>query len=255
MFHPIRRHLTFERAVGQIAEAIANGSLRSGQPLPGERALAAEMDVSRRTIREAIKTLAEAGIVEVVPGPGGGMSVRSEMVPTDLTFHVETHITELSDVLEARRLIEPRVAQLAGIYAEREDFEELERIAMLQREHAVDRERYLTLESRFHLTMARVARNTVLYDTMKNIFGRAIIAFDLGLETGPAGTAYPLDIHQRTLDALRTRDPDAIEEIMDEHLSYSEDAWEAQGGRLRFRALPEILMRGGARPRVAERRP
>ena len=205
MFHPIRRHLTFERAVGQIAEAIANGTLRSGQPLPGERALAAEMDVSRRTIREAIKTLAEAGIVEVVPGPGGGMSVRSEMVPTDLTFHVETHITELSDVLEARRLIEPRVAQLAGIYAEREDFEELERIAMLQREHAVDRERYLTLESRFHLTLARVARNTVLYDTMKNIFGRAIIAFDLGLETGPAGTALPA--RHPPADPGRTQNP------------------------------------------------
>jgi DNA-binding FadR family transcriptional regulator len=255
LFRPIRRPLTFERAVGQIAEAIANGTLRSGQSLPGERALAAEMDVSRRTIREAIKTLAEAGIVEVVPGPGGGMFVRSEIVPADLTFHVETHISELSDVLEARRLIEPRVAQLAGVYAEREDFEELERIAALQREHVGDREGYLALESRFHLTLARVARNTVLYDVMKNIFGRAMVAFDLGLQTGAAGTAYPLDIHQRTLDALRTRDPDAIEEIMDEHLRYSEDAWEALGGRLRFRARPTILMRDGRRAAVAERQP
>jgi GntR family transcriptional repressor for pyruvate dehydrogenase complex len=242
MFRPIRRHLTFQQAVNQIAEAVANGTLRPGQPLPGERMLAAEMDVSRRTIREAIKILAEAGIVEVVAGPGGGMFVRSEIVPADLTFHVETHVSEVSDVLEARRLIEPRVAQLAGVYAEREDFEELDRIAKLQRESAHDREHYLALEVRFHLTLARVTRNRVLYETMKNIFGRAMIAFDMGLQTGP-GTEYPLDIHQRTIDALRTRDPDAVEAIMDEHLRYSEDAWEAQGGRLRFRALPTILMR------------
>ena len=52
--------------MAQIAEGIANGMLRAGQALPGERVLAAEMDVSRRTIRDAIRVLAGAGIVEVV---------------------------------------------------------------------------------------------------------------------------------------------------------------------------------------------
>jgi GntR family transcriptional repressor for pyruvate dehydrogenase complex len=243
LFRPIRPHRTFEQAVAQIADAITNGSLRPGETLPGERALAAAMDVSRRTIREAVKVLADAGVVEVMRGPGGGTYVRSEIVPADLTFHVETHVSELSDVLEARRLIEPRVAQLAGVYAELEDFEELDRIAAFQREHASDRERYLALESRFHLTVARVARNSVLYETMKNLFGRVLIAADLAFDTGSEGAAIPLDIHQRTLEALRTRDPDVIEAAMDEHLRYLEDAWEARGGRLRFRALPTILMR------------
>jgi GntR family transcriptional repressor for pyruvate dehydrogenase complex len=250
-FRPIRPHRTFEHAIAQIAEAISNGTLRPGQALPGERVLAAEMDVSRRTIREAVKVLADAGIIEVVPGPGGGTFVRSEMVPADLTFHVETHASEISDVLEARRVIEPRVAQLAGVYAEREDFEELQRIAMLQRDHADDREHYLALESRFHLTVARVSRNAVLYDTMKNLFGRVLIAADLAFEVGPAGAAVPLDIHERTLEALRTRDPEVIDEVMDEHLRFLEDAWEALGGRLRFRALPTMLMRDGARSGLA----
>jgi GntR family transcriptional repressor for pyruvate dehydrogenase complex len=255
LFRPIRPHRTFEQAVIQIAEAIANGTLRPGSALPGERTLAAEMDVSRRTIREAMKVLAEAGIVDVVPGPGGGTTVLTEMVPADLTFRVETHVAELSDVLEARRLIEPRVAQLAGVYAEREDFNELERIAMLQHEQTNDRERYLALESRFHLTLARITRNAVLYDTMKTLFGRVLIAADLALRLGPAETEYPLDIHQRTMEALKTRDPDAIDEIMNEHLRFLEDAWEAQGGRLRFRALPTFLMRDGAPERIGHARP
>jgi GntR family transcriptional regulator, transcriptional repressor for pyruvate dehydrogenase complex len=248
IFRPIRPHRTFEQAIAQIAEAITNGTLQPGEALPGERALAAAMDVSRRTIREAMKVLAEAGVIEVVPGPGGGTFVRSEIVPADLTFHVETHVSELSDVLEVRRLVEPRVAQLAGVYAEREDFEELERIVALQRESATDRERYLALESRFHLTMARIARNSVLYEMMKNLFGRVLVLADLAFDADAASARMPLDIHQQTLEALRTRDPVVIEDVMDVHLHYLEDMWVARGGRLRFRALPTILMRDGDRP-------
>jgi len=241
-FRPIRPHRSFEQAVAQIAEVIASGTLRPGDALPGERTLASEMDVSRRTIREAMKVLVEAGIVEVVPGPGGGAYVRSELVPADLTYHVETHVSQLSDVLEARRLIEPRVVQLAGVYAEREDFDELKRIAKLQREYADDRERYLALESRFHLTLARTSRNAILYETMRHLFGRVMIAGDIAFQTGTRAE-IPLDIHERTIEAVMTRDPETIDVIMDEHLRFLEDSWEAQGGRLRFRALPTILMR------------
>ena len=247
-FRPIRTQRTFEQAVTQITEAIVTGSLKLGQTLPGERSLAAAMDVSRRTIRDAIEVLAKAGIVEVVAGAGGGTYVRSEIVPAELTFQVETHVTEISDVLETRRLIEPRVAQLAGVYAEREDFEALDRITSLQREHSSDRERYLALESRFHLTMARAARNAVLYGVMKDLFGRVMIAADLAFRVGPATAQAPIDIHARTVEALRTRDPDVIHEVMDAHLRFLEEDWEAQGGRLRFRALPTFLMRDGSAP-------
>jgi GntR family transcriptional repressor for pyruvate dehydrogenase complex len=239
LFRPIRLNRTFQEAVAQIADAIVSGRLLPGQALPGERALAGEMDVSRRTIREAIKVLAEAGVVGVVSGPGGGMFVQSAMVPADLTFRTDALLSEMSDVLEARRLIEPRIAQLAGVYAEREDFEELERLVILQREHTGNREYYLTLESRFHLTLARIARNNVLYETMKGLIGRFLILVDLANPLDPRGAEHP-NVHLRTLEALRTRDPVAIDDIMDEHLRFLEDAWEAQGGRLRFRALPTL---------------
>src|SRR4051812_23473417 len=97
IFRPIRPQRTFERAVAQIADAIAQGALKPGEALPGERKLAAEMDVSRMTIREAMKVLAEAEIIEVVPGPGGGTFVRSELVPASLAFHVELRVSELSE--------------------------------------------------------------------------------------------------------------------------------------------------------------
>jgi GntR family transcriptional repressor for pyruvate dehydrogenase complex len=240
-FQPIRTPRTFEQVIAQITDAIATGALRPGDSLPSERALAAEMDVSRRTIREAARTLADVGVLTIQPPPRGGMVVRTEIVPAELTHLVETRESEISDVLETRRLIEPRVAQLAGVYAEREDFDELARTIELQQPDS-DRETYLALESRFHLTMARASRNTVVYRLMKDLIGRVILAADISYRGSPNAVEAARDIHERTLAALKTRDPAVIAVVMDEHLRFLEDRWEAQGGRLRYRAVPTFLI-------------
>ena len=78
------------------------------------------MRISRPTLREAIKTLAEAGVLEVRRGQSGGIFVASELVPRELLrSRQEIRFGEISGVLEARRLLEPRVAQLAAVHADR----------------------------------------------------------------------------------------------------------------------------------------
>src|SRR5438094_276772 len=156
LFRPVSTRLTFEEAVEQVADAIRAGDLHAGARLPSERDLADRMGISRPTLREAIKVLADAGVVEVRPGPGGGMYVRTELVPrTLLAERSELHVGEVSGVLEARRLLEPRVAQLAGLYATDEDFDAMQRTIDLQREHGADRDSFLQLDMRFHLAIAR----------------------------------------------------------------------------------------------------
>src|SRR5262245_31295117 len=124
MFRPAQTRRTFEDAVEQIAEAIHAGDLQVGDRLPSERTIASQMQISRPTLREAIRVLTKAGIVEVKPGPGGGMFVRSEDIPTDVLHKgVEIRISEVANVLEARRLFEPRVAQLAALRVTEADFE------------------------------------------------------------------------------------------------------------------------------------
>src|SRR5918997_4728625 len=108
MFTPVRTRRTFEEAAEQIADKVRAGELRVGDKLPGERDLAVRMEISRPTLREAVRVLADAGVLEVRRGPGGGMFVASDVVPVELVRQRSSdRLSEVEPVLEARRLIEP----------------------------------------------------------------------------------------------------------------------------------------------------
>jgi GntR family transcriptional regulator len=68
-----------------LSEQIASGQLRPGQRLGAERALAAELGVSRTTLRQALAVLEETGAVRRVPGRGGGTFVSKDKIERDLS--------------------------------------------------------------------------------------------------------------------------------------------------------------------------
>ena len=68
----------------RITEAIRAGDVKVGERLPSEQSLSEQLGVSRPTLREATKLLAQAGVVQVLPGSSGGIFVISEAVPPEL---------------------------------------------------------------------------------------------------------------------------------------------------------------------------
>src|SRR3712207_5880575 len=128
MFEPVRTRHTFEEAAEQIAGKVRAGELQTGDKLPPERDLAVRMEISRPTLREAVRILADAGVVEVRRGPGGGIFVAGDVVPVELVRERSSiRLEEVADVLEARRLVEPGVARLACRRATEADLEAMER--------------------------------------------------------------------------------------------------------------------------------
>ncbi len=248
VFQPVQTRRTFEEAVTQITDSIAHGELREGDRLPSERDLAAQMQISRPTLREAIRVLADAGVVAVTPGPGGGMTVASEYVPRELVMRgSRMRLSEIPGVLEARRLVEPRVAQLAAARANDEDLSRLERLLVQQRELvgrgriAAEEDRFLQLDTRFHLAIARASGNTTVISLMRTILRRLEIARDMALHV-PLVPDWTLDIHERTLAAIGNGDLDAVDQVMDEHLAKVEQTWEQETGRTLLRRTPDFLL-------------
>ncbi len=251
MFTPVKTRRTFEEAVEQIAEAIRAGDLHAGDRLPSERTLAAQMEISRPTLREAIRVLSDSGIVEVKSGPGGGMFVSCDLVPAALIEQrSELRITEISGVLEARRLFEPRVAQLAALYATELDFDAMQRTIDLQRECPDDRERFIQLDHRFHLAIARATQNATVVSLMRSLLRSLEIARDMAIR-GPHEPERAIAIHEHTLQAIMGGDSDVIEAAMDEHLSFLERIWEKESGRARLRTIPDFLLPRAERQQVA----
>jgi DNA-binding FadR family transcriptional regulator len=252
-FQAVGPRRTFEGAVEQIAERVRLGELSAGERLPSERELAAAMQISRATLREAVRVLVDAGVLAVRSGSGGGMFVASDYVPFELLrSKSDLRLDEIAGVLEARRLIEPRVAQLAAVNAREDDYSHLQHTidaqqALLSRGDVLEREdRFLQLDTQFHLRVARASGNTTIVSLMRTLLRQLEIARDLALHERPIAS-WVIDVHQRTLAAIRSADHERIEEVMDEHLAAMEHAFQRATDRVLVRPLPDFL-----RP-VAER--
>src|SRR5882724_11993966 len=214
MFTPVRTRRTFEEAAEQIAEKVRAGELRVGDKLPGERTLAAQMEISRPTLREAIAVLAEAGLLTVRRGPGGGMFVASDVVPVELVrARSSMRLGEVASVLEARRLLEPRVAQLAAVRAGEEDFAALEhsieemRTIVRAGYGPGDEDRFLQLDVQFHLALARATGNPTVERLMRMLFRELEIARDMAMHE-PLVPEWTIAIHSETLAAIAGDDLD-----------------------------------------------
>jgi DNA-binding FadR family transcriptional regulator len=252
-FEPVGPRRMFEGAVSQIAERIRLGELQAGDRLPSERDLAAAMRISRPTLREAIHVLVDAGVLTVRPGAAGGISVNTGYVPIALVrSKSELRVSEVVGVLEARRLFEPRVAQLAALNAREEDYARLEEIVEAQRrllaqgDVLAHEDRFLQLDTQFHLRMARASGNSTIVEMMRMLLGRLEIARDTTLHEPPI-PAWVIDVHERTIAAIRSGDHARIDRVMDEHLGAMEHSWERETDQKLVRPVPDFL-RTFARP-------
>jgi GntR family transcriptional repressor for pyruvate dehydrogenase complex len=244
LFRPIRTRRTFEEAVEQIADAISSQKLRPGDRLPSERVLADVMGIGRPTIREAFKKLTDAGVIEMVGrGRSGGAYVRSDLLPAGLIEdRTSLRVSEVGGVLVARRVLEPRMAQLAAFQRTDEDVERLDRLLVMQREALGDRTRFLDIDLRFHLEIARCTHNATLEALAKTLVRRVEKAYDLALRD-PQELSWKAAQaeHQQIVKAITGRDPQQADLAMSRHLRLLEEMWEKESGYSFHRKLPDFL--------------
>ena len=150
---PSKPERSFEIVARRIA-AMIQASYRIGQRLPAERDLAKTFGVSRPTVREAILSLAMAGMLKV--RSNSGVYVISRQEAPDV--HALQGYGPFEN-LEARQLIEPQIAAIAAQRGTENIFAQLaEALAMMRWEHAQGREAD-TSDHRFHMVLAEATGN------------------------------------------------------------------------------------------------
>jgi GntR family transcriptional regulator, transcriptional repressor for pyruvate dehydrogenase complex len=225
--------------VEELSQLIQAGTLPVGAQLPSERELARKMKASRTTVRRALRTLTDHGVIEsrTDAGPRSGSRVRHDLVPRDLLGTKQPFDWEdVSEILIARRLFEPQVAQVAGFVATGRDLAELERIIELQRRETNDVSRLRELDASFHLALARATHNSTIVAMIHTLLQRLRPA--PRPELTEADAQELLDVHIRTSEAIASRDPARITAAMDDHLGLHERFWEKNTGRKLRQVLP-----------------
>ena len=204
----------------QLQTIILNGELQPGDKLPGERELATRMNVSRTAVREAVKTLRERGLVEILSGRGTFVADYQENSAENLhnTLALLTRdASDSSDLVQIRAILEPAITAIACENLSADDLIRLEEIVAEMDAALDDPEQFVAADLEFHNFLARATRNELIPTLLNPII---ILLRDQRKEIfktnkGPQNGQYH---HKKILAALKKRDAEAARAAMAAHI-------------------------------------
>ncbi len=219
LFRPVRAGNSFEDTVARLLQAIRLGVVHPGEPLPPERDLAARFLVSRDTVRDAIKSLSEAGYLIARRGRYGGTFVSDPLPHASADAPTPT-AADLDDVLGLREILEVGAARAAaGRELSREQRDLL--WTRLRETAAASVDNYRRMDSRLHLTIAEVVGTPSLVSLLADNRTRVNELLD-GIPLLARNIDHSNQQHEDIVVAILTGNPERAASAMGEHLEGSE---------------------------------
>lgn len=219
-----------ERIAHDIVMEIAEQGLKPGDRLPSEVLMAQQRGVSRASLREALRMLEAQGVMSIRTGPGGGPQLV-ELSASDFartaTLHFRMSGVTFRQVLEARVMLEPRIAEMAALHRTPEQIVELR--AMVKAHVRATEAQELALESEaFHDYLAEIAGGgnpavSLMAASLHGIF--AIAARQGYVSSASTATA---GVHGNICDAVEEGDAVRASQLMEEHMRASIETFEKE---------------------------
>lgn len=218
LLRPVRGGNAFEDTVGRLLQTIRLGVLQPGECLPPERELASRLGVSRDTVREAIKSLSDAGYLVSRRGRYGGTFLADEL-PRPITGNDGVTRTDIDDALRLREILEVGAAHMAArrtlTAAEREQL-----WLRLGDVRGAAPDDYRRLDSRLHLAIAEAAGSPSLVPPLAENRMRLNALLDQ-IPLLPRNIAHSDEQHEAIVMAILAGDPDGAASAMRAHVEGS----------------------------------
>jgi GntR family transcriptional repressor for pyruvate dehydrogenase complex len=207
-----------ERIASRLVSLIAERHLRPGDKLPPERELSAAMQVSRPSLREALRALAMLNIVEIRQGSGTYVaSLRPEVLVEHFDFVFALDDATFAELLETRKMLEPSLAAAAATNATDEELDRLRACMANAAVGADDPDAFMQADLELHEIITAAAHNQIIARFMASLT-RLGTASRRRTGTLPGVRRQSLQDHQAIVDALLRRDAAAAADIMRQHL-------------------------------------
>ncbi|MEN0056473.1 MAG: FadR/GntR family transcriptional regulator [Mucilaginibacter sp.] len=204
MISTIHKKSLAEEVAEQLRTAIANGSYKAGEQLPTEPELMKQFGVGRSSVREAIRILANSGLLRVQQGVGTFIEA-----PAGITepFHQRLKRAEAPDLDEVRRLLEMKIAEKAAANRTNDDLKKIKaaldkRTAMAH--GAASLEDCVQADIDFHMSIAEAARNPILTDLYQSFCIQLKSWF---MQAYPDVSIFQDTLHEELYESIKARDP------------------------------------------------
>lgn len=218
-FGTFQRRSLSEEIAAKLLSLIRERELQPGDKLPPERELAAMMQVSRPSLREALRALSIMNVVEIRQGNGTYItSLDPELLMEPLDFVFGLDDSTFLELFEARKALEVSIVALAAERITPEEITALEACLEKSAESVDDHQAFLEADVELHERIVNAARNPILRRFMTSIkqLGRASRSRTVEI---PGVTRQSVDDHRAIVEALKAGDADAAQTAMLEHLN------------------------------------
>jgi len=226
---PARAARAYEQLAAVLRERIASGALREGDRLPSETLLAQQSGVSRSTVREALRTLEEAGVIE--RASPRVMVVRrqtDDQVYRELKHALRRRRVTFHHLHDALLTIEPELARLAAERADDADIRALRDNLQAQHRALEDFAEWSRLDEDFHLTIAEMSANPALVIARTPIT-QLLLPTVHGFMSSSWQTTHAVRYHERILAEIEAHDTELAAAVMRRHINDFRVAWEKAG--------------------------
>lgn len=217
----------------QLHEAILSGALKADDRLPTEDELAARYQVSRPTIREALKRLAAQNLIRSRRGPTGGTFVNrpsledaSNSLTASATLLASMDQFSLSEIADARHELEKSCIRLAAQNPDKSVLAQLKQELDSQQDDSLTDEEFCASDVRFHRALVDACQNAMLQflmyaviEAMQPVTNMVVFRFRDRLDV--------VAVHQRLYQAIEKSDVGAAEAALDELMVYLKARFQA----------------------------
>lgn len=241
MFLTIRSNKASDLIVSQIRKQILTGNLMPGDRLPSERLLMEEFNVSKQTLREALRVLEFLGLVEIKKGATGGAciaEIESQTALDILANYLYFKNLSMQNLSDVRKIIEPHAAAVAAKTMTDEELDELKRLIDSSKEHYTSgkvQEEPFNNELDFHCVIANSTKNPLLMLIVE--FVESLISDQkTTIKLDKPFLASVIEAHERIYHAIAERDGELAQKEMARHICDVEDALE----KLEKKAIGDI---------------
>jgi len=223
---PVRVARAYEQLAAVIRQRIVSGDLVPGDRIPSEAVLAREAEVSRSTVREALRTLEEAGLVErASPKIMVVRAATDDSAHRELRRVLRRRNVTFEHLYEALFVLEPELTRLATERAEPSEILELEANLEAQTQALDDFDEWNRLDQEFHLAIAEMSDNPALVVARAPITDLLMPVLHRFMTSGKL-TRRALQFHERILEEIRAGDAEAAALMTRKHINDFRKGWE-----------------------------
>ncbi|OBF13795.1 hypothetical protein A5727_16860 [Mycobacterium sp. ACS4331] len=220
LLSPIASANVFEETFSRLVNVIKLGVLPPGSRFPSERELAEGLQVSRTTLREALRTLEHVGYVETRRGRSGGTFVTDKFargeISTDIKKLAAAMGEDLNDALDLRWALESSAAALAA--RRRTDDDIIELRDRWERCRQVEPDQFRVADLNFHLSIAKMTHTESIARVVGDVRMR-LAEILAAIPVVPASVEHSHEQHREIMEAIIAQDETAARTAMEQHVA------------------------------------